>query len=141
MSENYKFRSIKIYTSNEWLYESKKYRHVFDVAEVKHIYIELAFFNKQFDEQEWTANINLKAFSITNTRTELCNIHLNKSIKPDENVVYIREGWGQETSGSYWKEGEYLKFDDSIVNSFDYFLSHTLIICLFFTQNEGFFIS
>lgn len=142
MSENYKFRSIKIYTSNEWLYESKKYRHVFDVAEVKHIYIELAFFNKQFDEQEWTANINLKAFSITNTRTELCNIHLNKSIKPDENVVYIREGWGQETPGSYWKEGEYLweaYIDDEMVGSSYFYIYDVGVVTP--DQNKYFFIS
>lgn len=43
MSDNYKYKSLKIYASNEWLYESKKYRQVFDSNEVRHIYAELAF--------------------------------------------------------------------------------------------------
>jgi len=107
MSTNYKYRSLKVYSSNEWLYESKKYRQVFDAGEVKYIYCELAFFNKRFDEEEWTANVNLKAFSTNSSRVELCNIHLTRVIRPEDNIVYIREGWGQEAIGSFWKEGEY----------------------------------
>jgi SpoVK/Ycf46/Vps4 family AAA+-type ATPase len=142
MSSNYKFRSLKIYTSNEWLYESKKYRQVFDAGEIRHIYVELAFFNKKFDEQEWNTNINLKAFSITNTRTELCNIHVNRTIKPDENIVYVREGWGQETIGSYWKEGEYLweaYIDDEMVSSSYFYVYDVGVVTP--QENNYFFIS
>lgn len=120
MSTNYKYKSLKIYTSNEWLFESKKYRQVFDTNEVKHIYAELAFFNKKFDEGDWTARINLKAFSTKNARIELCNIHATRLVKTDDNVVYVREGWGQETVGSYWKEGEYCweaYIDDELVST------------------------
>lgn len=142
MSSNYKFRSLKIYSSNEWLYESKKYRQVFDSNEVKHIYAELAFFNKRFDESEWTANVNLKAFSIKTSRVELCNIHVNRTIRTEDNIVYIREGWGQEVAGSFWKEGEYCweaYIDDELVSTSYFYIYNVGLVTGY--ENKYFFIS
>lgn len=142
MSTNYKYRSLKVYTSNEWLFETKKYRQVFDSNEVKHIYAELAFFNKRFDEGEWTARINLKAFSTKTARVELCNIHATRVVKPEDNIVYVREGWGQEATGSYWKEGEYCweaYIDDELVATTYFYLYDVGIVTPF--ENKYFFIA
>lgn len=142
MSSNFKFRSLKVYASNEWLYESKKYRQVFDSNEVKHIYSELAFFNKKFDEAEWTANINLKAFSIKTSRVELCNIHVSRTIRPEDNIVYVREGWGQEVAGSFWKEGEYCweaYIDDELVSTTYFYVYDVGEVTAI--ENKYFFIS
>ncbi len=50
-SSKYKFKSLKVYGSSEWLANGmRKYRQVFDRAETTYIYAELSFFNKMFDE-------------------------------------------------------------------------------------------
>jgi SpoVK/Ycf46/Vps4 family AAA+-type ATPase len=142
MSTNYKYRSLKVYSSNEWLFETKKYRQVFDSNEVKHVYAELAFFNKRFDEGEWTARINLKAFSTKTARVELCNIHATRIVKPEDNIVYVREGWGQEASGSYWKEGEYCweaYIDDELVATTYFYLYDVGVVTPY--ENKYFFIA
>ena len=142
MSTNYKYRSLKVYSSNEWLFETKKYRQVFDTNEVKHVYAELAFFNKRFDEGEWTARINLKAFSTKTARVELCNIHATRVVKPEDNIVYVREGWGQEASGSYWKEGEYCweaYIDDELVATTYFYIYDVGVVTPF--ENKYFFIA
>jgi hypothetical protein len=142
MSDNYKYKSLKIYASNEWLYESKKYRQVFDSNEVRHIYAELAFFNKRFDEAEWTARINLKAFSTKTARIELCNIHATRVVKAEDNIVFVREGWGQEMPGSFWKEGEYCweaYIDDELVATSYFYVYDVGLVNSF--ENKYFFIS
>ncbi|MEM7372021.1 MAG: AAA family ATPase [Bacteroidota bacterium] len=108
----HKFKSLKTYTSTEWLAESKKkYRQVFDRSEISYIYAEFSFFNKLFDEEDWSAEINLKAFSLPETRgekpEEICDIEVSKRVTKDLNIVFIREGWGTEKAGAFWKEGEY----------------------------------
>ncbi len=103
--EKYKFKSLKVYSSNEWMIDKKKYRVVFDSTETKYIYAEFAFYNKSFDEQEWETVIHLKAFSVAGSRKELCQLEFKRTIKPDENIVYLREGWGMEKPGAFWKEG------------------------------------
>ncbi len=108
----YKFKTLKTYASIEWLAESKKkYRQVFDRGELSFIYAEFAFYNKRFDEDDWTARINLKAFSRPNdpykAPEEICDIEVSKPVTRDQNIVYVREGWGMEKPGTFWKEGEY----------------------------------
>ena len=106
----YKFNKVNVYSSTEWMANStKKYRSVFDTKETTYIYTELSFYNKLFDEQDWEAKINLKCFSLDGkNRKELCNIDSKKTISKEDNIVYIRDGWGTDTRGSYWKRGDYI---------------------------------
>ena len=109
---HYKFNTLKTYTSTEWLAESrKKYRQVFDRSEIAYIYAEFSFYNKLFDEEDWEAEINLKAYARPSGRQkapeQICDIEVNKSITKDLNIVYVREGWGMDKPGAFWKEGEY----------------------------------
>ena len=68
---NYKFKSLLIYGSDEWMANSsKKYRTVFDRAETTYIRSELSFYNKLFDEEDWKCKVTLKAFDITNGKRE-----------------------------------------------------------------------
>lgn len=119
-NEKYKYRSLKVYASNEWLYDSKKYRTVFDANETKYVYAELAIYNKAFDEEEWEATVHLKAFSVLGSRKELCKLEFKRVIKSDENIVFFREGWGMEKPATFWKEGEYCweaYVDDELVGT------------------------
>ncbi len=103
---NYKFKDIKVYGSNEWLAnDEKKYRVVFDETECSFIYCELSFFNKLFDNKDWDIKINLKCYD--SKSTEMCDLQVQKHIAKDENVVFVREGWGVKKIGGYWKRGAY----------------------------------
>ena len=104
---HYKFRDLKIFGSTEWLANNeKKYRLVYDEAECTFIYCELSFFNKLFDEEDWDVRMSLKCVNVIDG-TEIANLVTDRTIKKEENIVYVREGWGVKTPGSYWKQGSY----------------------------------
>lgn len=104
----FKFRDLKVYGSTEWLADNrKKYRQVFDRYEATYIYGELSFYNKLFDEEDWNVKINLKCFSLKKGRKELCDLTFDRKVSKYDNVVYIREGWGNKKIGTFWKKGTY----------------------------------
>ncbi|HEU4718405.1 MAG TPA: AAA family ATPase [Bacteroidia bacterium] len=108
--KNYKFKELKTFSSDEWmLNSSKKYRKVFDKAETTYIRAEFSFYNKLFDEEDWSCTILMKCFSLdeTGNKKELCSLDTKRDVKMDENIVYLRDGWGNATEGAYWKEGNY----------------------------------
>lgn len=127
MASNYKFKDIKTYSSDEWMANAtKKYRTVFDRAETTYIRVEFSFYNKFFDEKDWDTKVTLKAFAINGSeKNELCKLDSNRTIKQDENIVYIRDGWGNATEGNYWKKGEYqweAYIDDQLVGTKKFFI-------------------
>jgi SpoVK/Ycf46/Vps4 family AAA+-type ATPase len=104
---HYKFRDLKIFGSTEWLANNeKKYRLVYEETECTFIYCELSFFNKLFDEEDWDIKINLKCLNVEDGSV-VCNLSADRAIKKDENIVFVREGWGVKTPGSFWKAGTY----------------------------------
>src|SRR3954467_8264036 len=107
MEKKFKFKSLQTFCNNEWMVNSqKRYRTVFDRAEIDYVRIELALYNKLFDEQDWTAKVNLRCLDSTG-KHEFCNRQLEVTVKKEENVFYVRDGWGVETKGSFWKKGSY----------------------------------
>lgn len=127
MAVNYKFKDIKTYSSDEWMANaSKKYRSVFDKAETTYVRVEFSFYNKFFDEKDWDAKLTLKAFALENdSKIELCCLDTKRTIKQDENIVYLRDGWGNATEGAYWKKGEYVweaYVDDQLVGTKKFFI-------------------
>jgi len=107
--KNYKFKSLRVFASDEWLANrSREYRTVFDRIETTYISAEIAFYNKLFDEQDWETTVTLKAFShLEGKKKELCSQDEKRKIRLDENVVYINKGWGMATPSSFWTQGEY----------------------------------
>jgi SpoVK/Ycf46/Vps4 family AAA+-type ATPase len=107
-SQKYKFKELKVYSSTEWLADNKKkYRQVFDRYETTYVYAELSFYNKVFDQEDWEINVELKCFSLKKGRKEICDLPLTKKVSRYDNVVYIREGWGNKAEGAFWKKGTY----------------------------------
>jgi SpoVK/Ycf46/Vps4 family AAA+-type ATPase len=98
---------------------TKKYRTVFDRAETTYLRTEFSFYNKLFDEQDWKARITLKCVDLTsNGRKELCSLDYDQVISMNDNIVYIRDGWGNATEGAYWFRGDYAwegYIDDELV--------------------------
>src|SRR6185437_9897224 len=109
LDKNYKFKDIKVFSSTETLEgNTKKYRRVFDTKETTYLYAELSFYNKLFDEEDWKGKIKLKCYSVLpKERRELCNIDRELDITKDQNIVIVREGWGNKEAGAYWFRGDY----------------------------------
>jgi SpoVK/Ycf46/Vps4 family AAA+-type ATPase len=106
-NEYYKFKELNIYSSTEWLADNaKKYRQVFNAQTSSYIYAELAFYNKQFDIDVWNVNVVLKCYEVGNKK-QICNLSFNKKVSKQDNIVYVREGWGNKKVGSFWKKGTY----------------------------------
>jgi SpoVK/Ycf46/Vps4 family AAA+-type ATPase len=88
---------------------TKRYRTVFEKAETTYIRVELAFYNKLFDEEEWNCKIELKCLQIEGSKkTELCSLVSQNKISKDDNIFYVRDGWGNAQAGAFWKKGHYL---------------------------------
>lgn len=104
----YKFKEIKVYCNTEWLADNKKhYRQVFDRHETTFIYAELSFYNKFFDLDNWEADVVLRCYSIAKTKKEICKLQFTRNINKFDQVVFIREGWGNKKDGAFWKKGTY----------------------------------
>lgn len=105
----YKYKSLFCYSSTEWLSEGKKkYRRVFNRVETTYLYAELSFYNKLFDEEDWNCKIKIVCSKNENDKeAEICTLEVDRLVKMDENLAFVREGWGNAGAGSFWKEGIY----------------------------------
>ncbi|MEO0734158.1 MAG: AAA family ATPase, partial [Bacteroidota bacterium] len=105
----FKFKELRVYNSTEYLWENvKKYRQVFDRFETAYIYTELSLYNKNFDLEDWSLRVDLKCFSVEDqNRTEICNLTIEMEVSKFDSVIYLREGWGNQKKGTFWKEGTY----------------------------------
>lgn len=100
-----KYKDFKVYVSPESVNrEEKRYRSVFDEKEATYIYSEYSFYNKKFDEQDWDFDFHLKCFN-QKTSEQICDMDLSRKILSAENIVYIRQGWGNDNP--WWKKGDY----------------------------------
>lgn len=106
----YKLKSLLVYSSDEWMANAvKKYRTVFDKAETTYLRCEFAFYNKLFDEENWKCKVTLKAIEITNgKREQLCSLDKDIDVSKEENIIYVRDGWGNTEPGAFWIKGEYV---------------------------------
>lgn len=107
-NRNFKFKELKVYSSTEWLADNrKKYRQVFEKSETSYIYTELSFYNKLFDRDHWDVDIELRCFDVKSSKKKVCNLTFRKKISKHDNIVFIREGWGNKKEGTFWKKGTY----------------------------------
>ncbi|MFY0643465.1 MAG: AAA family ATPase [Bacteroidia bacterium] len=105
-NKDYIFRNMKVYGSVEWLADNKKkYRSIFDVNECTYIYCEFSFFNLNFKRKDW--DIKLRLVCIDQDKNQICDLNCDRAISKDHNLIFIREGWGTQNEGTYWKPGTY----------------------------------
>ncbi len=106
--KTYKFKELKVYASTEWLAENKKkYRQVYDRMEASYVYAELSFYNKLFDVSSWDVEVTLRCMAMKRGGRELCRLQIRRNVSKYDNIVYIREGWGNKKEGTFWKKGAY----------------------------------
>lgn len=128
--KSYKFKDLKIYSSPEWLANGmRKYRTVFESMETSYLYVELSFYNKLFDVEEWEATILLKCYRLSSRkeREVICEINVNQVISPQNNIVNIREGWGNDEAGTFWTRGDYVweaYIDDEIFGTKPFYIEN-----------------
>lgn len=106
----FKLKSIQVFCSDEWMAgPKKKYRSVFDRAELEYIRCELALHNLEFGDDAWTLNVKFKCIETTNgLRKEMCSIDNTERVDPETDMIYIRDGWGHDEAGAFWKKGTYV---------------------------------
>ena len=129
----FKYKSIKVYSSAEWMANSKKkYRKVFEKEEISYIRVQFSFYNKLFDEEDWDAKVTLKTFETTNaSRKEIFNLESNQNIRKDVNVVDVNESWGVDKPGGFWKKGTYsceAYIDDIFVGSETFYIEEVGLV-------------
>lgn len=106
-TNSHHFKELKVFASPEWLADSqKKYRKVFDLAELTYVYCELSFYNAKFKQEDCIAKIIFKLCDEYSS-SPIGELETIAEISKDDNIVYVREGWGHEKIGAYWKEGKY----------------------------------
>ena len=132
-NKNYLFRNMKVYGSTEWLADNKKkYRSVFDLNEATYIYTEFSFFNLQFKKKDW--NLKLKLVCIDQNNIEICNLNCDRTISQAHNQIYVREGWGTHTVGTYWKPGTYkwqAQMDGEVIAERNFYIQDVGIVTAF----------
>lgn len=129
MEKKYKFKDLKIFSSTESMIgNTRRYRQVFENLETTYLYAELSFYNKLFDEEDWNTKVTLKAFQIKKEkREELCDLVKEIHVGKDQNIVIIREGWGNKDAGSYWLRGDYeweVYIDDEVVGTQKFYIEN-----------------
>ena len=109
MEKRFKFKSLSAYSSDEWMANStKRYRTIFDRAETTYLRFELALYNKLFDEEDWTAKAVVSCEEVLTTGNKIiCSLDSDLKVSKEDNIVYIRDGWGTPNLGSFWKQGIY----------------------------------
>lgn len=109
MEKRFKFKHLFAYSSDEWMANStKRYRSVFDKAETTYLRFELALFNKLFDEEDWTAKVSVRCEEVlVSGNKNICTLDKDIKITKEENIIYVRDGWGTPTPDTFWQKGTY----------------------------------
>jgi SpoVK/Ycf46/Vps4 family AAA+-type ATPase len=129
-AQKYKLKEIKSYGSLETLYQgNRKYRVVFDEAEICYVNVEASFYNLLFSEADWDATVLLRVVNY-HTYTEVCRLEKKITITQDQNIVFVRDGWGTPEPG-FWKQNTYrweISIDGKILGeSYFYIVNHGLV--------------
>ncbi len=115
-TENYKpdkprfrFRDLKVYASTDWLAENKKkYRQVFHRWDVSFIYAELSLYNLLFERTDWECPVLLRCYrEEPEGSKEIASLDIRRKVSSRDQVVYVREGWGNKEPGRFWQRGAY----------------------------------
>lgn len=111
----YKFNDLKTFAKDEWFFygstQSRIYRSVFTRAELYDtgLFAELSFYNKLFDEEDWSCNIRYKVDKLKRGSDEVEKHILDDTfthvVSKEKNYETIGRG---KVSDGFWKEGEYV---------------------------------
>lgn len=121
------FRSLNVYAGDRIMAGKYKARKVFDKAELSFVSTELTFYNKLFDEEDWTANIRIRAVNIYDGKPadQICSKEEQRVISKTENIITYHYGYGENKHGVYWQKGRYMwiaEIDDEELGSTEFYI-------------------
>ncbi|MFK5855499.1 MAG: AAA family ATPase, partial [Bacteroidota bacterium] len=107
--KKYKFNSLNIYAWDRTVGGKKKFRKLFERAELNYVSVELSIYNKLFDESDWEAEIML---IVNKIESDEKSSRLNKkidtvNISKNDNIYQYSFGWGSDERGDFWEQGIY----------------------------------
>ncbi|PLX01481.1 MAG: AAA family ATPase [Marinilabiliales bacterium] len=125
--DNFKVKEFKTYAWDRTVGTVKKFRRVFERAELNYLSEELSIYNKLFDEKDWSCEIKFVAnLYIGEDKTEqICEKHEKIEVSKEENLFKYNYGWGSDDRGSFWKEGTYeweAYIDDELVSTTKFYI-------------------
>ena len=107
--DKFKFNKLSAYAWDRSVGSKKKFRRLFDRAELNYLSVELSIYNKLFDENDWEAEIELIANKLTSEGKveKLCEKKETVTVSKEENIFTYSFGWGSDDRGDFWKKGTY----------------------------------
>ncbi len=106
--DNYKFNSLSTYAWGRAVGGKRKYRRVFEKSELTYLSVELSFYNKLFDEDDWGTEIRLLANKIDGDNPEkICEKTETVKVRKQDNIHKYSFGWGNDKRGDFWDRGIY----------------------------------
>ncbi|NOY50910.1 MAG: AAA family ATPase [Chlorobi bacterium] len=107
--DKYKLNSLKVYAWDRTVGDKKKFRRVFEKAELSYLSVELSIYNKLFDEEDWGCELKFllnkieEDESLTKITEKVDEVRISKT----ENICEYNFGWGSDEHGSFWDPGVY----------------------------------
>jgi hypothetical protein len=125
--KKFTYKDLKVFGSTETMAgNTKRYRNVYWSGETTYLYVELSFYNHRFGARKWRTTVNLRAYHEGSVgRRKLCVIEKDIDVSATENIVVIREGWGNKAPGAFWLPGQYIweaSIDGALVGSVRFFV-------------------
>ncbi len=103
---NFKVKNTRVFCLDDSLLDNeRRYRKVYDAAEVNFIFCEFNFYNKLFDELDWETEIQFVCINKI-TGEQLCKVGKKLKVPLSRNEIKVRDGWGVK-KGNWWKPGVY----------------------------------
>jgi len=121
------FRSLNTYAGDRIMAGKYKPRKVFDKDELSFVSTELCFYNKLFDEEDWTAHIRIRAVNVFDGKPadQICEKEEKRVISKTENIITYHYGYGENKHGVYWQKGRYMwiaEINNEEVGSTEFFI-------------------
>ncbi len=107
--KNYKLKELGVYAWDRSVGTKKKFRKLFEKAELNYLSTELCIYNKLFDEENWSMEIMLVAHKLENGKhsKKICEKKETVEVEKEDNIFRYSFGWGSDKRGSYWDAGIY----------------------------------
>ncbi|MCP4441685.1 MAG: hypothetical protein GY810_22495 [Aureispira sp.] len=105
---NYSVLRIGAHHSPQWLMgDYRKYRTVFEAAEIDFIYVEVVLHNLRFQQEDWSCKMKLIAYwqQMDGTEQKAYEVTEKYTISKDLDRAYLSNSWGAPEKGGYWAQG------------------------------------
>lgn len=127
-SDFFRARDLSTYISRVQLHNGQHiYRSVFEKSEITHMLVDFSFFNKKFDEEDWSAKIEFILYRLEGDEPEMLDAtEINRDIKMQENIITVSDSYGSSEPGEKWDKGIYryeALINGDIVQAHDFYVN------------------